>query len=370
MLAPAAVLYESKTPLRIEDVEVLPPQRGEVTVRMKAAGVCHSDLHVMKGDLTMPTPIILGHEGSGIIEAVGEGVTTVQVGDPVILMWRGPCGRCEYCSSGRPALCDMGTAMRFTGLMPDGTTRFRNSAGESIRHYAGVSAFSSVSTMPEASVVKIPVGFSFEKAALIGCGVITGVGAVINAAQVRPGSTVAIIGVGGIGLNIVQGAKLAGARQIIAVDHFPRKEADARRFGATDYVDVRDGKDPVEAIKALTGGKGVDYAFEAFGSGKTTEQAFDATKKGGMCIVVGITSAADRAHININQLLYAEKTLKGSLYGTTRPRTDLLTLIDMHQSGQLMLDELITSRHPLHEINEAYDALQRGEVARSLIIYE
>jgi len=360
-LAPAAVLYEAKQPLRIETVRVLPPQKGEVTVRMKAAGVCHSDLHVMKGDLTMPTPIILGHEGAGVIEAVGEGVTSVAVGDPVILVWRG--------SSGRPALCDMGTAMRFTGLMPDGTTRFQNSAGGAIRHYAGVSAFSSLSTMPEASVVKIPEGFSFEKAALIGCGVITGVGAVERAAKVRHGSTVAVIGCGGIGLNAVQAARMAGARQIIAVDKFARKEADARLFGATDYVDANLG-DPVEAIKHLTDGKGVDYAIEAYGSGKTAEQAFDATKKGGMCVMVGITSAADRASINVNQLVYAEKTLRGSLYGSTQPRQDLLLLIGMHQSGRLMLDELITTRYPLEGINDAYDALQRGEVARSLIVFE
>ena len=368
-LAPAAVLYEAKQPLRIEEVRVLPPQAGEVTVRMKAAGVCHSDLHVMKGDLSMPMPIILGHEGSGVIEAVGEGVTSVEVGDHVILVWRGSCGKCEYCSSGRPALCDMGTAMRFTGLMPDGTTRFQNSAGESIRHYAGVSAFSSLATMPQASVVKIPKEFSFEKAALIGCGVITGVGAVERAAKVQPNSTVAVIGCGGIGLNIVQGARMAGARQIIAVDKFSRKEGDARLFGATDYVDINAG-DPVQAIKDLTDGKGVDYAFEAFGSGKTAEQAFDATKKGGMCVMVGITSAADRAAINVNQLVYAEKTLRGSLYGSTQPRTDLLLLIGMHQSGRLMLDELVTKRYPLEGINEAYDALQRGEVARSLIVFE
>lgn len=367
--APAAVLYEANQPLRIEDVLVLPPERGEVTVRMKAAGVCHSDLHVMKGELSMPMPIILGHEGAGIIEAVGEGVTSVAVGDPVILVWRGSCGKCEYCEGGRPALCDMGTAMRFTGLMPDGTTRFQNSAGESIRHYAGVSAFSSLSTMPEASVVKIPEGFSFEKAALIGCGVITGVGAVERAARVQYNSTVAIIGCGGIGLNVVQAARMAGARQIIAVDKFPRKEADARLFGATDYVDATAG-DPVQSIKDLTDGKGADYVIEAYGSGKTAEQAFDATKKGGTCVMVGITSAADRASINVNQLVYAEKTLRGSLYGSTNPRKDLLLLIAMHQSGRLMLDELITQRYSLSGINDAYAALQRGEVARSLIVFD
>lgn len=365
----AAVLYESRKPMRIEQVEVLPPGPGEVTVRMKAAGVCHSDYHVMSGDLAMPMPIILGHEGAGIIEAVGEGVKTIAVGDHVILMWRGPCGRCEYCGSGRPALCDMGTAMRFNGTMPDGTLRFRNHTGDGIRHYAGVSAFSSLSTMPEASVVKIDKDFSFEKAALVGCGVITGVGAVINAAHVTIGSTVAVIGCGGIGLNIVQGARIAGARQIIAVDTVESKLDHARRFGATDVVNAST-TDPVQGIKNLTNGKGAEFTFEAIGTGDTIAQAFDATKKGGKCVVVGISRADVRAPINVNQLVYAEKSLIGSLYGTTRPRQDLPMLMDMHTSGKLMLDELITRTYPLEQINEAYDALLRGEVARSLIVYE
>ena len=366
--AQAAVLYEARKPLRIEEVEVLPPGPGEVTVRMKAAGVCHSDYHVMSGDLSMPMPIILGHEGSGVIEAVGEGVKSVAPGDHVILVWRGSCGRCEYCANGRPALCDMGTAMRFTGTMPDGTLRFRNSAGDGIRHYAGVSAFASVSTMPEASVVKIDKSFSFEKAALIGCGVITGVGAVTNAAKVPYGATVAVIGCGGIGLNIVQGAKWAGARQIIAVDIHNSKLDHARTFGATHFINAAE-VDPVQAVKDLTGGVGAEFTFEAIGTGKTISQAFDATKKGGKCVVVGISRADDRAPINVNQLVYAEKSLIGSLYGTTRPRLDLLMLMDMHNAGKLMLDELITRTYPLDQINEAYGALIRGEVARSLIVF-
>lgn len=368
MNATAAVLYEPRTPLRIEQVEVLPPGPGEVTVRMKAAGVCHSDYHVMCGDLVMPLPIILGHEGAGVIEAVGEGVKTVENGDHVILMWRGSCGRCEYCASGRPALCELGTAMRFNGTMPDGTMRFRNAAGQFIRHYAGVSAFSSVSTMPEASVVKIDREFSFEKAALIGCGVITGVGAVTNAAQVRYGSTVAVIGCGGIGLNIVQGAKSVGARQIIAVDTVASKLDHARRFGATHTIDARTG-DVVQAIKDLTGGKGAEFTFEAVGRGDTIAQAFDATRKSGKCVVVGISRADVRAPINVNQLVYAEKSLIGSLYGTARPRTDLPMLMEMHNAGKLLLDELITRRYRLDQINEAYDALIKGEVARSLIVF-
>ena len=365
----AAVLYEPGKPMRLEQVQVMPPQRGEVTVRMKAAGVCHSDYHVMCGDLSMPMPIILGHEGAGVIEAVGEGVTDLQIGDHVILMWRGPCGRCEYCANGRPALCDMGTAMRFKGTMPDGTLRFRNGAGEGIRHYAGVSAFSSLATMPEASVVKIPKDFPFTKAALIGCGVITGVGAVMNAAAVRCGSTVAVFGVGGIGLNVVQGAKLVGARQIIAVDVHDHKLEDARAFGATDVVNSST-ENAVEAVRALTDGKGAEFTFEAVGNADLIAQAFDATKKGGKCVVVGISRADARSPINVNQLVYAEKSLIGSLYGTTRPRQDLITLIQMHETGQLLLDELITRTWKLEEINEAYDCLVRGEVRRSLIVWE
>lgn len=365
----AAVLYEPGKPLRLEEVEVMPPQRGEVTVRMKAAGVCHSDYHVICGDLKMPMPLIPGHEGAGIVTAVGEGVSTVDIGDHVILMWRGPCGRCEYCANGRPALCEMGTSMRFNGTMPDGTLRFRNAFGEGIRHYAGVSAFSSLATMPEASVVKIPKHFSFEKAALIGCGVITGVGAVTNAAEVRYGSTVAVFGVGGIGLNVVQGARAVGARQIIAVDVHDRKLEEARAFGATDVVNSRT-TDPVEAVKALTEGKGAEFTFEAVGNPDLIAQAFDATKKGGRCVVVGISRADVRAPINVNQLVYAEKSLIGSLYGTTRPRQDLLMLMQMHESGKLMLDELVTRTWKLEEINEAYDLLIRGEVKRSLIVWE
>ena len=204
MRAKAAILYEAGTPLRFEEVEVAPPQAGEVLVRLYAGGVCHSDLHVMKGDLLMPMPIILGHEGSGVVEDVGAGVKSVQPGDHVIPIWRVSCGTCEYCTGGRPALCDVGTEMRVTGLMADGTTRF-SVAGEPVRHFAGVSSFSEVSTMPEAAVLKIPKDFPLDKAALLGCGVITGVGAVANGARVKMGSTVAVFGCGGIGLNAVQG---------------------------------------------------------------------------------------------------------------------------------------------------------------------
>lgn len=367
MQALAAVLYQAKEPLVLETVEVLPPGPGEVTVRMMAAGVCHSDLHVMKGDLAMKTPIILGHEGSGIVEEVGAGVTSLEPGDHVIPIWRMSCGRCEYCLGGRPALCDVGTAMRFTGLMPDGQTRFRNAAGEPILHYAGVSTFSQRSTMPEGAAVKIPKSVSFEHAAMIGCGVITGYGAVMNATRVPPGGTVAVIGCGGIGLNIVQTARLAGAAKIIAIDRIPAKLDYARTMGATHFINSA-VHEPVAAVKDLTGGLGVDHAFEAIGLAEPIEQAYDMTRKGGTCVVVGIAPPEARARINVNQLVYAEKTLKGSIYGSTRPRIDLLRLIELHEQGRLDLDSLLTKTWPLSQINEAYAALERGEVARSLVL--
>jgi NDMA-dependent alcohol dehydrogenase len=365
----AAVLREFGKPLRIEEVEVLPPGPGEVMVRMKAAGVCHSDLHVMRGDLPMPLPIILGHEGAGIVETVGPGVDSVQPGDPVWPIWRSSCGRCDYCQRGRPALCDLGTAMRFTGLMPDGQTRFRSARGESIRHYAGVSTFSSLSTMPEAAVVKMDADLSFAHAALLSCGVITGVGAVTHAAQVLPGSTVAVWGCGGVGLNIIQGARLVGASRIIAVDVVASKEVHARRLGATDFVDSS-VMDPVARVRELTGGLGADYTFEAIGLPHPIEEAFDSLRKGGVCVVAGICRADARAAINVNQLLYAEKTLKGSLYGSMRPRVDLPRVAGLHRAGLLQLDALLTRTWRLEEINEAYAALERGEVARSLVVWE
>ena len=367
MKALAAVLYELGKPMRVEEVEVLPPGPGEVMVRISAAGVCHSDLHVIKGDLPMPTPIIPGHEGSGVVEAVGAGVTQVEEGDHVLPMWRMSCGRCSFCLGGRPALCDVGTKMRFTGLMPDGDTRFRSGSGERILHYAGVSTFSQLATIPEPAVVKVPKEYSLTNGALISCGVITGYGAVVKTAEVRPGDTVAVIGCGGIGLNIVQSAKLAGARRIIAVDTVPSKLDYAREFGATDLVNSSKGN-PVEAVLDLTGGEGVDYAFEAVGLPEPIEQAYDSTKKGGTCVVVGIAPKAAKAKIDVNALVYGEKTLKGTIYGSTAPRVDLLKLIDLQLSGQLKVESLLTRTYRLSEINEAYEALEKGEVARSLIL--
>ncbi len=367
MKTKAAVLYNPGEALQLEEVEVFPPQRGEVRVRIEAAGVCHSDLHVMKGEQPMKMPIILGHEGSGVVEEVGEGVASVAPGDHVIPIWRMSCGRCEYCLGGRPALCEVGTAMRFTGLMPDGQTRFRDAAGRPILHYAGVSTFSEYSTMPEAAVVKIPKDFSLQKAALIGCGVITGMGAVFNAAEVEVGSSVAVFGCGGIGLNVIKGALMVGASRVIAVDRMVSKLAHAQNMGATHLVNAAED-DPVAAVKDLTAGLGADYAFEAVGLPEHIEQAYDSTRKGGVCVILGIAPPEARARINVNQLVYAEKTLKGSIYGSTRPRIDLLRLIELEREGKLALDQLLTRTYPLGRINEAYADLEKGELARGLLL--
>jgi Zn-dependent alcohol dehydrogenase len=320
----------------------------------------------MKGDQVMPMPIILGHEGSGVVEEIGAGVASVKPGDHVIPIWRVSCGTCEYCTGGRPALCDVGTQMRATGLMPDGSTRFHIN-GKPVRHFAGVSTFAQLSTMPEAAVLKIPPDFPLDKAAVLGCGVITGVGAVINAARVKMGSSVAVFGCGGIGLNAIQGARIVGALRIIAVDVTDQKLEYARTMGATHTINAAQ-QDPTAAIQEITGGRGVDYAFEAIGITETIEQAYAATRKMGTCVVIGVTRADVRISLNANEMVYAEKTIMGSLYGSSRPKIDLLNLIEMYRSGKLLLDELLTRTYPLQQINEAYAALERGEVARSLVL--
>lgn len=365
----AAVLLEPGKPMVIETIELDEPQQGEVLVRMKAAGVCHSDWHVIAGDLPMPMPLVLGHEGAGVVEAVGPGVSSVRVGDAVWPIWRSSCGRCDFCQSGRPALCDLGTAMRFTGLMPDGKTRMRRQNGQPIHHYAGVSTFSSLSVMPEAAVVRIEPPVDWQQAALISCGVITGVGAVTHAAQVPAASTVVVFGCGGIGLNIIQGARLVGARQIIAVDNVAAKERFARQLGATDFVHADGHSDPVAAVRALCGGQGCDFTFEAVGLAQSVEWAFDSLRKGGTCVVSGIARQDARPGINANQLVYGQKTLKGTLYGHMRPRVDLERLMALARAGRLDLDGLLTKTWPLEQINEAYASLLRGEVARSLIVW-
>lgn len=367
MKARAAVLFEVGQPLQLREVEVADPRPGEVRVRMAAAGVCHSDLHVMTGHLQAPLPAILGHEGAGVVEAVGPGVTSLRPGDPVIPLWRLSCGDCEYCTAGRPALCPAGVQIRMTGRLLDGTTRF-TCGGRELLHFAGVSSFAEYTVLPERAVLRIPDDLPLDRAALLGCAVITGVGAALYAAQVRPGSAVAVIGAGGVGLNVIQGAALAGAATIIAVDVVAAKLDHARRFGATHTV-LAAGTDPVAAVRDITRGRGVDYAFEVVGTPATARQAYDCLAKRGTAVVVGVTPFAAEVSVPLMTLVYEERVLTGSVYGSSRPRQDIPRLIELYRAGRLKLDELLSRRYPFEEINEAYAALERGEVARSVVLF-
>jgi NDMA-dependent alcohol dehydrogenase len=367
MKTKAAVLFEVGKGLEIRELDVQAPQRDEVLVRMAAGGVCHSDLHVMTGHLVGALPAVLGHEGAGVVAEVGPGVTHLKPGDHVIPLWRLSCGTCEHCSDGRPALCAAGTQIRMTGRLLDGTTRF-SLGGTEIKHFAGVSSFSEYSVVPARAALKVPDDLPLDRAALLGCAVITGVGAAINCAKVKPGSSAVVFGAGGVGLNVVQGAAIAGAEKIIAVDLLPSKLDFARRFGATHTINASDG-DPVAAVRALTGGRGVDYALEVIGLPKTMRQAYDCLAKRGMAVVVGVSPMTAEVSVPVMSLVYEERVLTGSVYGSSRPHIDIPKLIDLYRAGRLKLDELLTRTYPFDQINEAYAALERGEVARSVVSF-
>jgi len=362
----AAVLPAAGMALQVEELTISPPRQGEVLVRLAAAGLCGTDMHAIDGELPLPLPCVLGHEGAGVVERVGPGVTELAPGDHVVLLWRASCGRCLYCSLGRPALCDLGLRIRQTGRMPDGQTRFHRADGQEIHHFLGASTFAQYTVLPEAATVKIRPDVPLELAALIGCGVLTGVGAVVYAAAVPAGSSVAVFGTGGVGLNVVQGAALVGAERIIAVDTRQNKLEMARTFGATHLVNAT-REDPVAAVRALTQGRGADYAFEAIGLPATIAQALDCVRKAGTAVVVGLAAAGALVSIDPVALMQQEKTLRGSLYGSSRPRVDMPRLLDLYVAGKLKLDQLITRRYPLNEINDAVAAMRAGEVARAVI---
>ena len=362
----AAILYEPKQPVRVEEVELDAPRDGEVLVRIGAAGVCHSDYHFMNGDRSVNLPCVLGHEGAGVVEEVGRGVTSVAPGDHVVLLFRANCGHCEFCSQGRPALCWMADLLRSTGHLLDGTSRLHRNGAE-IKHFSGVSCFAERAVVPEQGVVRIDPAIPHEVAALVGCAVMTGVGAVMNTAQVKPGAAVLVVGVGGVGLNCVMGAALVGAHPIIVADVVDSKLETAMDFGATHAVNAATGN-LVTDVRALTGDEGVDFAFEAIGNPKALRQAFDAVRRGGSTIAVGIAPQGGEASFDAGELVTLEKTVRGSYYGSTRPQTDMPRLLELYQAGRLPIDRLISRRYPLSDVNEAYRALLAGEVARSVLI--
>lgn len=366
--AQAAVLTRLSDGPTVCEIEVAAPKHGEVLVRMVAAGVCQSDLHVLTGHRSSPLPVVLGHEGAGIVLAVGPEVNSVKVGDHVILLWRLSCGGCPYCLGGRPSLCDSGREMRRTGQLLDGTTRFSRD-GMSLGHFAGVSTFSELTVVPERAALPIPHDIPLELAALLGCAVTTGVGAVINAARVRQGSSVAVFGVGGVGLNVVQGARLAGAQTIIAIDQHEAKLDLAEHFGATAVVDATK-EDVVARIREISGGSGVDYAFEVVGLPSLVKDAYDALGKRGLLVVVGIAQPDASFAVPLLTLVQDERSILGSLYGSGDPRLDIPRLIQLYRDHRIDLESLLTRTYRLNEIAAAFDALRRGEVARSVVTFE
>ena len=360
-MAKAAVLYRVNEPMAVEEVDVDEPRAGEVMIKLGASGLCRSDYHVIVGEWAHPLPVILGHEAAGTVARIGPGVTSVKPGDPVIISFRPNCGVCHYCTIGRPVLC---TRRGAPGRMWDGTSRF-SKGGEPINHFATVSSFSEYTIIPENGAIPVRPEMPMDKAALIGCSVTTGVLAVFNTAKVEPGSNVVVIGTGGVGLNCIQGAKIAGAAKVIAVDMLDGRLEFAEQFGATHLVNAAK-EDPVQAVRRLTG-DGADFSFDAFGSAKTTRQAYDMIRPGAVCTIVGMAPDADEMAIPARALPATEKTIKGSLYGSARPRVDMPKLVDLYLDGQLKLDELVTATYSLDEINDGFAALGRGEGARGVI---
>ena len=359
----AAVLYNFGEPLKVDSLNLRAPTADEVVVKLAASGVCHSDLSVQQAKLPFPPPVVLGHEGAGVVEEVGKDVKHLKPGDHVVLSWVENCGRCHYCIAGHAHLCDAMMA----SMMSGGELVFEKD-GMHIARMAGVASFSERSVVRGNAAIKIPDDVPFDRACLVGCGVMTGVGAAINTAKVQPGDTVAVYGCGGVGLNVIQGAALAGAARIIAVDLAPAKLELAKTFGATDVVSAKDGNAP-DQIRELTGGLGVDFAFEVIGIPSVITEAFMSLKRGGKVIVVGVPPIGQMVEIPGQMISLDEKSIVGSLYGSANMKRDMPKLIDLYMRGRLKIDELVSRRIKLDDVNDAFTAMEKGEVARSVIVY-
>jgi S-(hydroxymethyl)glutathione dehydrogenase/alcohol dehydrogenase len=363
--ARAVICREHNKPVAVEEISLDAPGRGEVMVRLAACGVCHSDLSAVTGTIALPLPLVLGHEGAGVVEAVGEGVSELAPGDPVVFSFIYMCGKCRFCVSGRPVLCvEQGRALT-TPLA--GTPRVHDSAGKPLNIFSGCGAMAEYATVSAENLIKIDPKIPMECAALVGCGVTTGVGAVFNTAKVRPGSSVAVFGCGGVGLSAIQGARIAGAERIVAVDTLQAKLDLARQFGATDTLLAKSGEDLVKPLKKLTGG-GPDYAFECVGSGELSSVAYRAIGRGGIAVVVGVAKPADSTSIRSMTTVFEEKTLTGSYFGSCVPRVDFPRMLALYLKGELKLKELITRRYRIDEAPQAFADLQSGRNARGVIV--
>jgi len=364
----AAILTGLDQPLEIHDVDLESPHAGEVKVRMGASGVCHSDLSVQNGTLMGVAPIVLGHEGAGVIEEVGEGVTDLKPGDHVVISWVPQCGECFFCERGQGQLCKAADASLASGGLLDGTPRFSWN-GAPLSQMAASGTFSEVSVIPATGAVKIPDDVDMKVAALIGCGVLTGVGAAMNTADIKRGDTVAVIGCGGVGLNVIQGARIKGAGEIIAIDMNETKLQMAKEFGATATINASQG-DPVSQVMSMTDERGADVAFEVIGLEKTIDQAITMTRRGGQAILVGVPRMDVMVTIPaFLGIVLQEKTIKGCWYGSSNVQKDVPKLVDLYKKGELKLDELISREISLDEVNDAFEAMKTGEVARSVIVY-
>ena len=358
----AAVCHGANAPAVVEEVDLEAPRTAEVMVELVGAGVCHSDYHFLDGHIAAShLPFVMGHEGAGIVREVGPGVASVAPGDNIIFSMDTMCGYCRNCTQGRPTLCET-YGRSYT--LPDGTTRFSKDGKP---YYSMVATFSERTVVPADKVVKISGGAPLEKVCLIGCAVITGVGSVVNRAKVEPGATVAVFGCGGVGLNVIQGAVFAAASKIIAVDKVPFKLQKAEEMGATHFVNA-DKEDPVESIKQLTGG-GADYAFEVIGFPNLVRMAFESVRPSGTAVMVGVQPPGAEITVDAWDLMM-DRSLIGGFHGSARPRVDFQWLVDLYMDGRLKLDELITRYRPLDEINEAFDDMNRGVTARTVLTFD
>src|ERR1700729_659181 len=365
----AAVAFEAKKPLEIVELDLEGPKAGEVLVGIKATGICHTDAYTLDGlDSEGLFPSILGHEGAGIVREVGAGVTSVEPGDHVIPLYTPECRQCKSCLSGKTNLCTAIRATQGQGVMPDGTSRF-SLKGKKIHHYMGCSTFANYTVLPEIALAKIRPDAPFDKVCYIGCGVTTGVGAVLFTAKVEPGANVVVFGLGGIGLNVVQGARIAGADKIIGVDLNPAREAVARSFGMTHFVNPKDVKgDLVAHLVELTGG-GADYSFECVGNVTLMRQALECCHRGwGVSVVVGVAGAGKEISTRPFQLVTG-RVWKGTAFGGVRGRTELPQIVDWYMDRKINIDDLITHKMPLNDINKAFDLMHSGESIRSVVIY-
>jgi len=365
----AAVAHQARAPLVIETVQLAGPRAGEVLVEIKATGICHTDEFTRSGaDPEGLFPAILGHEGAGVVVEIGAGVTSVAVGDHVIPLYTPECRQCKSCLSRKTNLCTAIRATQGKGMMPDGTSRFSLN-GQPLHHYMGCSTFSNFTVLPEIALARIRKDAPFDKVCYIGCGVTTGIGAVINTAKVEPGANVVVFGLGGIGLNVVQGARMVGANMIVGVDLNPAREALARKFGLTDFVNPKDvGSDLVAHLVELTGG-GADYSFECVGNVDLMRQALECCHRGwGVSVVIGVAGAGQEIRTRPFQLVTGREW-KGSAFGGARGRTDVPRIVDWYMDGKINIDDLITHVLPLDRINEGFDLMHAGTSIRAVVTY-